>query len=104
MISIRINEEERQYGESIESWINERINLYRRGGTIISVVVSVNLNPLNMLLCTPGSITNGTSGGRRLPTSAERRIYDLWESLGLNDPSFTGGQIVAFLKQLRRNT
>lgn len=104
MISIRINGKERQYSEGIEPWINEQINRRRQGGGAISVEVSINMAPLNMLLRTPGSVSGNTSGAYRPPTSAEQRIFDLWDKLGLNDFAFTGGQVVAFLKQLRRNT
>lgn len=104
MISIRINGEERQYSENIEPWINEQINRRRQSNGMISVVVSINIALLNMLLSTPGSITGNTASVFRPPTSAEQRIFGLWNSLGLNDPAFTGGQLVAFLKQLRRNT
>lgn len=104
MLSIRINGEERQYSEGIEPWINDQINRRRHGGAMVCVEVNVKLATLNMVLRTPGCTANATSGALRDPTTAEQRIFDLWDSLGLNDPTYTGGQVVAFLKQLRRNT
>jgi hypothetical protein len=56
-----------------------------------------------MTLRTQGCVTSGAPGTRR-PTPAEQRIFDLWNSLGLNEPIYSGGQVIAFLKQLRRNT
>jgi len=40
----------------------------------------------------------------RRPTLAEQRIFDLWDTLGLNEPAYSGGQLIGFVKQLRRNT
>lgn len=104
MISVRINGEERQYSQGIEPWINEQINRRRQSNGMILVEVSINMAPLNMLLRTHRAITNNASQSFRSPTSAEQRIFGLWGSMGLNDPDFTGGQIIAFLRQLRRNT
>lgn len=104
MISIRINGEERQYSNGIEPWINEQINRRRQNNGIVCTEVNVNMAPLNMLLRTSGCVTSAATGGSRPPTSAEQRIFGLWASLGLNDPNYSGGQVVAFLKQLRRNT
>ena len=43
-----------------------------------------------------------TGGGTREATRQERELLDLWEHLGLNRPDFTGGQVIAFVRQLRR--
>ncbi len=104
MISIRINGEQRSYSERIESWINEQINRRRHSQGLVCVEVSVNLPLLNVLLRTPGCVGNGAAGALRQLTSVEERIFELWNHLGLNDSNFTSGQVIAFLKQLRRNT
>jgi hypothetical protein len=105
MIRIRINGEERQYDAGIEPWINQQINRRQADNRIICTEVTIHNDPLNMLLRTPGCETSALGrGGNRPPTAQEQSIYDLWGSLGLNDPRYTGGQLVAFLKQLRRNS
>lgn len=103
MITISVNGELRQYSEGIESWINEQINRRRNSGARVCVEVNVSFTALNMVLRTQGCVTNGTPGTRR-PTLAEQRIFDLWDTLGLNEPTYSSGQVIAFLKQLRRNT
>jgi hypothetical protein len=105
MIKIRINGEERQYDAGIEPWINQQINRRRADNQIVCTEVTIHHDPLNMLLRTPGCETGASGrGGGRPPSPQEQSIYDLWGSLGLNDARYTGGQLVAFLKQLRRNS
>lgn len=103
MITIRINGEQRQYSGDIEPWINEQINRRKNNGATVCVEVNIHFAALNMVLRTQGCIANAAPGTRR-PTIAEQQIFNLWNSLGLNEPTYNGGQVVAFLKQLRRNT
>jgi hypothetical protein len=105
MIKIRINGEERQYDGGIEPWINQQINRRRTDNQLVCTEVTIHHDPLNMILQTPGCEAGAAvRGGSRRPTAQEQSIYDLWGSMGLNDPKYTGGQLVAFLKQLRRNS
>lgn len=82
MITIRIGQETRSDADASESWINEQIN--RRRADRQNVCVEV---------C-------GGVGGRP-PNGKEREVLDLWNRRGLNANDFTGGSLVAFLKQLR---
>lgn len=53
-----------------------------------------------MILSTP---TRGASGsGGRPPRPREKKVFDLWNQRGLDDAKFTGGNLVAFLKELKR--
>lgn len=45
---------------------------------------------------------SGGGGGGRPPNPRERRVFDLWDELGLSSQSFAGGQGVAFLHQVQR--
>jgi sulfur carrier protein ThiS len=101
MVTISINGQERQFGEGVESWISQQVMRRKQDNLIVCVTVSIHTGLLNIILSTPGC---GSGGGGRVATPAEQRIFDLWASLGLNDSEFTGGNLVAFLKQLRRNT
>jgi hypothetical protein len=53
-----------------------------------------------MILTTPNCASSG--GGGRTPNAQEKRIFDLWDKRSLNKPDFTGGNLIAFLKQLRQ--
>jgi hypothetical protein len=54
-----------------------------------------------MVLSTPTCESHGSSGGRP-PNNQERRIFELWKERGLNLQDFSGGNLIAFLHQLRR--
>lgn len=99
MITVRIAEEERQLDAVDEQWINQQINRRRADGQSVCVRVTVHKDGLDMVLSTPNCASG--SGGRP-PRPREREVFDLWDQRGLNDTDFTGGSLVAFLKQLRR--
>lgn len=101
MILVRIGEEERQYDNADEHWIAQQLNRRRNDGITPCIKVSIHQGGLNMALATAGCVSGG--GGGRPPTSQEKAIFDLWQSRGLNDPNFNLGNLMAFLKQLKRN-
>lgn len=100
MIKIRIGNEERDFASVDEHWINQQINGRRADGQIVCVMVTIQEGDLNMVLSTPTCEYSG--GGSRHPNPHEKEIFDLWEKRGLKDTNFTGGNLVAFLKQFRR--
>lgn len=83
-----------------ESWINQQISGLRRERHPVCVRVTVNEGPVNFTLATADCALTG--GGGRLPNAHEAQAFELWEKLGLSKPEFTGGNLVAFFKQLRR--
>lgn len=83
-----------------ESWINQQINRRRRDGERVCVQVEIEYSSINMRLATPDCARSG--GGGRQANSQERGIFDLWAKHHLNSPDFSGGNLVAFFKQLRR--
>lgn len=98
MIKIRIADVEKELASADEQWINQQINRRRADGQTVCVRVTIHEGGLDMVLATP---TCGAGGGGRPPRPDENRVFDLWKKLGLNDESFTGGNVVAFLKQLQ---
>lgn len=99
MIKIRIADVEKELASADEQWINQQINLRRADGQTVCVIVTVHEGALDMVLATP---TCGAGGGRRLPRPEESKVFDLWKKRGLDDENFTGGNVVAFLKQLKQ--
>ena len=100
MISIRIGGETRSFADASENWITEQLNRRGQDAQNVCVEVVVNTSGLNLRLATPGCGGNG--GGRRPPNANENEVIDLWTKRGLSASSFTGGNLIAFLKQLRR--
>lgn len=98
MVSLRIN------GASVspddESTVVQQVNGRRDEGVRVCVQLTVAEGDLNVALSS--SQCGGSGGGGRPPRPSEKRVFELWDKLGLNDESFTGGQLVAFLKQLSK--
>lgn len=98
MVTIRIGESERQLSEADASWINQQINRRRGDNLPVCVRVTIVTNELNMVLTTP--TCSGSAGGGRAPKPKEQEVFELWAKRRLNEASFTGGDLVAFLRQL----
>lgn len=101
MIRIRIGEEERDYASADEHWINQQINRRREDGRAVCVRVSIREAGLEMSLSTPTCGSGG--GGGRPPRPQEQQVFALWDQRGLSDASFTGGNLIAFLRQLKHH-
>jgi hypothetical protein len=100
MIRIRIGNEERDLVDADAQWINQQVNRRRTDRQNVCVMVTINEDNMNLLLATP--TCGAGKGGGRLPNPQEKEILDLWNQRGLNREDFTGGNLVAFLKQLDR--
>ena len=100
MVSVRIGAETRKLADADESWVNQQLARRRRDGQDVCVEVSVQTSGLNLRLATPGCGNSG--GGGRLANNNEREVIELWTKRGLSASEFTGGNLVAFLKQLDR--
>lgn len=97
MIKIQIGESERTREEADEAWINQQINMRREDGLTVCVRVIIKERDLDMVLSTP-TCKNRVSGSRQ-PTPRENMVFDLWKKRGLDNPDFTGGNLIAFLNQ-----
>jgi hypothetical protein len=99
MIRIQIGDEERDLDNADEHWINQQINRRRADGKSVCVRVTIHAGDLDMVLSTPTCGASG--GGSRPPRPGEKEVFDLWNERGLNKADFTGGNLVAFLKQIK---
>jgi hypothetical protein len=98
MIKIKIGEEERVLEDATEQWINQQINKRRADGISVCVRITIKERDLDLVLSTPTCINFGGGSGRP-PTSRESKVFELWDQRGLSKPGFTGGNLLAFLKQ-----
>jgi hypothetical protein len=99
MIRIRIGDSERILRDADENWINQQINRRHQAGEQVCVRVFVENNSVNMVLSTCECPDEGRGG--RPPNVQEKRIFDLWDKVGLNKPKFHGGNLIAFLKRIQ---
>lgn len=98
MINVSIGQESRSGSDITESWINQQVNRRLRDGARVCVRVAVKSRDLNMTLRTADCPT--PRGPGRAPNGYERRVFDLWEKLGLQNGELRGGKLVAFRKQM----
>lgn len=83
-----------------ESWINQQIIRRKEDRIKICIRVYIKNESLDMVLKTPACGVN--RGSSREPNPQEKDIFDLWKKRGLKEVNFTGGNLIAFLKQLRK--
>ena len=79
--------------------INQQVNRRRDDGAAICVHMRIEANGIDLSFGTPGC--GGGRGGRQL-SEREQRILDAWRRHGLLNDKFSGGNVVAFLQELRR--
>ena len=101
MIEISIGGMPRAINSANESWINEQINKRREADEPVCVRVTVKTDDADLVFSSPGCKTSGRAVSREL-SRTENQIRELWQKRGLNTNDFTGGSVVAFLKQLER--
>jgi hypothetical protein len=100
MIRVKIGMSDYELKDVSADWINREINGRRRDGLPACVQVIIRDGRIDMGLSTPACSAGG--GGGRPPTPQEKAILDIWNQQRLNTDDFSGGNVVAFLKQLER--
>lgn len=100
MSTITIGQESRDLEDADPQWINHAVRERRRDGHEVFVLIKLDSRDLTMNLRAPRRADGG--GGDRLPNPREREVLELWAKLGLNDPDFAPGNVVAFVQQVKR--
>lgn len=98
--TITIAAETRSLDQAEEAWITQQINRRKRDGLDVCVAISLKATDVDLRFATPSC--GGSGGGARPLSARERRIVELWVSHRLDTSEFSGGEVVSFLKQLRR--
>ena len=101
MSTIEIGGETQDLCSFEEHWVNQQINRRRKDGLPVHVVVRIQTSGVDLRLSTPGA-GGGGGGVYRPPNQRESEIIDLWNHQRLNSADFSGGNLIAFLKQVRR--
>lgn len=99
VIRVQIGSDERVDDSISEDWINQQIGRRRRDAAPVCVRVMLRADKLDFSLSTAEC-----GGGAPISSFSprEREIIALWSKCGLDEPQFHGGQLIAFLKQVRR--
>jgi len=97
-VRVKIGSIEKDIADADPNWINEQINRRRDDGVIVCIQVTINQGSVSLILTTSDCPNSG--GGSRPPNPQESEILSLWNKLHLNDKNFSGGNLVAFLRQV----
>jgi hypothetical protein len=97
MIEVQIGDIKKNVEDASPRWINEQLTRRRRNGEPVCVQVIIDKPQVHMRLTTPDC---SRTMGSRTATPREQEMFDLWERHRLNDPDFSGGNLVAFLKRI----
>ncbi len=98
MIKIQIGEDDCIVGNNIdEQWINQKIKRRQVDGLSVCVRVTIQERGLDIILFTP--TCKIPSGPGSSLNNREAKVVELWEKCGLRMADFTGGNLIAFLKQ-----
>ena len=100
MIEISIGGVPRDIKYADESWINQEVNGRREDGESVCLRITIKTTEIDLTFSTPGCAGRGR-GLQRTLTRAENEVHDLWKKRGLSSDDFSGGNVVAFLKQLQ---
>jgi hypothetical protein len=99
MVTVRIGNDTRSLEDVDESWITQQVGSRQHEGVPVCVEVKIQEGTLDLRLTTPACGSGGPGG--RQPRPEEAEIFRLWDRLGLGSDDFSGGNVVAFIKQLR---
>lgn len=101
MNKIIIGRSEKELSEASESWITQQVRERQHAGETFCVRIILKTDCVDMILATLGC-GNGGGGGGRSPNHKEQEIFALWNERHLNQPGWAVGNLIAFLKQLRK--
>lgn len=99
MILISVGNEQVAADEFTGGWLLEQLNRRERDGGNLCARVSIGEGDVDMAVSTPECGRSG--GGGRAARPTERRIFDLWDQLGLNEAGWEPGKLIAFVKRVK---
>jgi hypothetical protein len=96
-IWVRIGNDEREYSERENSWINEQIRRRRAEEGEVCVQVKIDHGAIQLVLFTSDCRLGGRGGHLN---RVQNDVFELWKQMHLNEKDFTGGNLIAFLRQV----
>lgn len=99
-IRVKIAEIEKDIADVEPSWINEQINRRRAAGETVCVQITIQKDSANIMLTT-ADCPHNRGGSKNSLSDHEKAILDLWMKLHLNESKFSGGNLLAFLNQIK---
>lgn len=100
MSKIQIGDTQLELEQADAGWITQQITRRRKEGEDVCIRVFLDETGCKVSLSTP--TCQGGLGGGRSPNEKEAAILALWNKYHLNTADFGPGELVAFLKALKR--
>jgi hypothetical protein len=99
-IRVKIAGIEKDISEVDPNWVNQQINGRRADGEVVCVQVTIHKDSVNLILIT-ADCPHAISGSKYILTDIEHEILNLWRKLHLSESNFSGGNLIAFLHQVK---
>jgi len=99
MVTVRINEIERDYSEINNGWIASQITNREKENIKICVVITIKTDRIGLVLLTKACPRDGY--GAKTLNEEEREIYERWEDCELNDDEFDLQNLIKFIKSIK---
>lgn len=100
MVTVKIGNIEKEIDDVEANWINQQINRRREEKEPVCVRVNIKESIANISFATL-DCPRGRGAKFRLNTT-EEKILELWKKFKLDTKEFTGGNLVAFVEQLKK--
>jgi len=101
VITVRIARSQRQFptDDVDEAWLNKQFKQQDEDPLCVQIAIRSNTG-VNVIVSTPGCPTSRSAP--RSPKPREREILELWNELLRCHGTLHSGNVIAFLKQVRR--
>lgn len=100
-VTITIGDEKRSIAGDYESWISDQIRNRRKAGESVRVVIEID-GDLALTFACEDKPSGGGGGGSRNYSPSQQEIINLWLKHGLNKCPINPGEVISFLKRLRK--
>lgn len=98
--TITIGDETRSITENYEGWISEQLRNRRKAGESVRILIKID-GDLNLTFACEDNPSGG-GGGTQNYSPSQQEIINLWLQHGLNKCPINAGEVISFLKRLRK--
>jgi hypothetical protein len=99
-VRIKIGNQEHDIAQADSHWIISQIKDQQSDTGSVCVQIVIKKGDVDLQLRSAGCPSTG--GGSRQASQQELRILELWEDHSSREKQLNGGEIIAFLNQLKR--
>lgn len=101
MVAIKIDSSRVSLSDNYESWLADQINGRKKDSSPVVVEIDIHTNGVDLSFVAHDCPMN-LGASSRVYSSREQAVIDLWQDKGLSGTGFSLGDLMSFLKQLKR--